>query len=57
MVTHRSVLADSAKLIELQNREYYALYDQLAKNISKKEQIEILELNLQFVPENKSEVG
>lgn len=57
MVTHRSVLADSEKLIELQNREYYALYDQLAKNISKKEQIQILELNLQFVPENKSEVG
>lgn len=44
------------KLIELQNREYYDLYDKIAKNLPKKDQLEILNLNRQFVPKTKPEV-
>lgn len=49
-------LTELDKLIKLQNKEYYDLYDTLAKNLKKKEQIEILESNIQLIPENKHEV-
>lgn len=45
------------ELIESQNREYYHLYDALAKSLSKKEQIEILNSNRQLIPETKHEVN
>lgn len=45
------------KLIKVQNDEYYALYDALAKNLKKKEQIEILDLNFQLIPDTKCEVN
>lgn len=44
------------KLIEKQNLEYFDIYDQIAKHLPKKDQLEILKLNGQFVPEAKSEV-
>lgn len=50
-------LTELDKLIKLQNKEYYDLYDALAKNLKKKEQIEILNYNQQFVPETKHEVN
>lgn len=49
-------LADLEKCIETQNKEYYELYDKLAKNVSKKDQIEILKNNFQYIPETKYEV-
>lgn len=49
-------LSELDKLIKSQNKEYYDLYDALAKNLKKKEQIEILNYNQQFVPEAKHEV-
>lgn len=45
------------KLIERQNREYYDLYDKIAKNLPKKDQIEILNLNRQFIPTTRPEVS
>lgn len=45
------------KLIKLQNKEYYELYDTLAKNLKKKDQIEILRCNNQMIPETKYEVN
>lgn len=50
-------LTELDKLIKVQNKEYYDLYDALAKNLKKKEQIEILNFNTQFVPETKCEVN
>lgn len=50
-------LSELDKLIKVQNKEYYDLYDALAKNLKKKEQIEILNLNTQFVPDTKNEVN
>lgn len=50
-------LTELDKLIKEQNKEYYDLYDALAKNLKKKEQIEILNYNTQFVPETKCEVN
>lgn len=50
-------LSELDKLIKEQNEEYYELYDALAKNLKKKEQIEILKLNRQFVPDTKQEVN
>ena len=49
-------MSEVDKLIETQNHEYYALFDKLAKNVSKKEQIEILKANIQLIPETKTEV-
>lgn len=52
------VCTDNAvEVIELQNREYYHLYDELAKHLTKKEQIEILNSNGQLIPETKHEVN
>lgn len=50
-------LTELDKLIKLQNKEYYDLYDGLAKNLKKKEQIEILNHNLQLIPETKYDVS
>lgn len=49
-------MSELEKLIESQNLEYYALFDKLAKNVSKKEQIDILNANNQLIPETKTEV-
>lgn len=50
-------LTELDQLIKLQNKEYFDLYDTIAKNVEKKDQIEILERNLQFIPETKTEVN
>lgn len=50
-------LTELDKRIKEQNGEYYELYDALAKNLKKKEQIELLECNRQFVPDTKHEVN
>lgn len=49
-------MSEVDKLIESQSLEYYAFYDNLAKNLSKKEQLKILKENSQFIPETKTEV-
>ncbi|KAG4065356.1 hypothetical protein HA402_012301 [Bradysia odoriphaga] len=56
MVTHEAHPSDSEKLIELQNKEYYALYDQLAKKVTKKDQIEILKWNSEPAPKTRNEI-
>lgn len=50
-------LTELDKRIKDQNEEYYELYDALAKSLKKKEQIELLEYNRQFVPDTKHEVS
>ncbi|XP_031638340.1 poly [ADP-ribose] polymerase-like [Contarinia nasturtii] len=44
------------KIIEKQNMEYYKLYDKLARNVSKKYQIEFLKENNQMVPKTDSDI-
>ncbi|XP_031628011.1 poly [ADP-ribose] polymerase-like isoform X2 [Contarinia nasturtii] len=48
-------LAELEKRIETQNREYFELYDKLAK-IPKKEQIDILNYNNETIPKTKNEI-
>lgn len=49
-------LTELDQRIKLQNIEYYELYDLLAKNLTKKDQIEILKSNRQFIPATKPDV-
>lgn len=45
------------KQIKIQNEEYFNVYDLLVKNVLKEDQIEILRLNAQLVPEDTDEVS
>lgn len=45
------------RLIKLQSKEYYELYDTLAKSLKKKDQIEILKSNGERAPDSKHEVN
>lgn len=45
------------KQIKIQNEEYFNVYDLLVKNVLKEDQIEILCLNAQLVPEDADEVS
>lgn len=49
-------LSELEKQIKQQNIEYYELYDNIAKNLTKKDQIEILKANTQLIPGSKYEV-
>lgn len=49
-------MSELEQRIKQQNEEYYHLYDAIAKNLNKKDQIEILQSNLQLIPENKYDV-
>lgn len=55
-ITHEN-MAELEKQIETQNIEYYELFDNIAKNLSKKEQIDLLTTNMQPVPHSKYEVN
>lgn len=52
-----SELAELENQIRIQNQEYYDVYDKLAEHVSEQDQIDILNANLQIVPETKSEVS
>lgn len=45
------------KQIKIQNEEYFNVYDLLVKYVLKEDQIEILRLNAQLVPEDADEVS
>lgn len=55
-MTHEN-MAELEKQIETQNIEYYELFDNIAKKLSKKEQVDILTANMQPVPHSKYEVN
>lgn len=48
---------DLEKLIEAQNKEYYALYDNLEKHVSNDDQITILRANIQRIPVHRVDVS
>lgn len=50
-------MVELEKKIETQNIEYFELFDNIAKNLSKKEQVDILTSNMQPVPDTKYEVN
>lgn len=50
-------LAELENQIRIQNQEYYDIYEKLADNVSDDDQIDILNANLQIVPETKSQVS
>lgn len=52
-----SELAELENQIRHQNQEYYDIYEKLAEHVSEEDQIDILNANLQFVPETKSQVS
>lgn len=54
-ITHENTV-ELENQIEIQNIEYYELFDKIAKNLSKKEQVDILTWNMQPVPDTKYEV-
>lgn len=45
------------KQIKIQNEEYFNVHDLLVKYVLKEDQIEILRLNAQLVPEDADEVS
>lgn len=45
------------KLIEVQNKEYYELYDNLASYVSDEDRTIILRANIQMIPNSKTEVS
>lgn len=45
------------KLIEVQNKEYYELYDKLASYVSDEDRTTILRANIQMIPNSKTEVS
>lgn len=49
-------MSELEKTIKQQNEEYYNLYDTIAKNLTKKDQVEILKTNFQLIPDNKYDV-
>lgn len=50
-------LTEVERLVKIQNQEYYELHDTLAKSLKKKDQIEILHSNSQWIPDTKYEVN
>lgn len=52
-----SDLAQLEKQIRQQNAEYYEIYDLLEENLSKDDQIEILNANLQIIPDTQYQVS
>lgn len=48
---------DHEKQIQVQNDEYFKVYDYITKNVPKEDQIEILDLNKQMVPDTDAEVN
>lgn len=50
-------LAELENQIRIQNLEYYDIYERLAEYVSDQDQIDILNANLQFVPETKIQVS
>lgn len=50
-------MTELERQIKQQNIEYYHLYDTIAKNMTKKEQIDLLRtVNAQLIPDNKYDV-
>lgn len=43
--------------IRIQNEEYFEVYDYIAKNVPKEDQIEILNVNKQTVPDAEAQVN
>lgn len=52
-----SDLAELEKQIRQQNDEYYEIYDLLEEKLSKDDQIEILNANLQIIPDTQYQVS
>lgn len=52
-----SELAELENQIRNQNKEYYNIYEKLAEHVSEEDQIDILNANLQIIPETKSQVS
>lgn len=49
--------SDSMEKMRIQNEEYFKVYDKIAKNMSKEEQIEILNANRQTIPDTEAQVN
>lgn len=61
--TVRAECRNTAELIELekeirtQNEEYFRIYDEIAKKVQKEDQIQILKINKQFIPDSDLQVS
>lgn len=55
MIDHNSI--ELEKQIRTENEEYFKIYDRLAEKLSKEEQINILNANKQFVPDDQNRVS
>lgn len=47
---------DLEKRIQAQNQQYFELYDKIAEDVAKENQIDILRANRQLIPETDNEV-
>lgn len=56
-VRSNNELAQLEKQVETQNKEYYRVYEYLVKFVSPKDQIQILNDNLQLLPEHIPQVS
>lgn len=52
-----SELAELENQIRIQNQGYYDIYERLDQYVSEQDQIDILNANLQMVPETKNQVS
>lgn len=52
-----SELAELENRIRVQNQEYYDMYERLDQYVSEQDQIDLLNANLQIVPETRTEVS
>lgn len=50
-------LAELENQIRIQNQGYYDIYERLEQYVSEQDQIDILNANLQMVPETKNQVS
>lgn len=50
-------LAELENQIRIQNQGYYEIYERLDQYVSEQDQIDILNANLQMVPETKNQVS